>query len=296
MFSIGETNKPTAMTGYGSKQWFENMFSPAQQGFDLWGHQWRASQKFRYLLTLDVIKPLLTGESSQSILDIGCGLGDFTYMAYCVNSQNDLYGMDISQNALTGASKKFPQIEFRCEALPQIAYENDFDGIISLDCICYLDYQNRRDALENIRMHLKSSGWFLFSSPTDDGTRYFSPKQAFELMNQTGFKIHKIIYNHARLYNWIELPFLKIVNLSRIVQEVANKRNGDLTPKKKNLRRLIKFPAAGMILKKTIKISDHIAHRILNSLHIVKLFQWISRIFFKARSTSHIIILAFKDE
>jgi SAM-dependent methyltransferase len=284
------------MPRYGSKEWFETMFSTAHQSYDRWGHQWRASQQYRYSLSLRVIKHLLDQTSAQTVLDIGCGLGDFTHLAYCINPSNVFFGMDISQNAISGALKKFPQINFRREALPQIAYENDFDGIISLDCLCYLDYENRRGAVENIRMHLKPRGWFLFSSPTDDGTRYFSPKQAFELMDRAGFKIHKIIYNHARLYNWVELPFLKIVNLSRIVQEVDNEHNIDLTPKKKKLRRLIKFPAMGIVLKKTIKLSDHISYRILNSLHIVKLFQWISRILFKVRSTSHIIILAFKDE
>ena len=284
-------------TEYGTKEWFEKMFVPASEGVDLWGHQWRAGQKYRYVLTLNMIKPQLTKAGSQRLLDIGCGLGDFTHMAYKVNLANRFFGMDISQNAVSGATTKYPQIAFRCGALPQIAYTKSFDGIISLDCLCYLNEQDRRLSIENIRKHLKSNGWFLFSSPTDDDTRYFSTQQALKLLRQGGFNISQISYNYARIHSWFERPFLRLIKLSSIIQEFEKGYNKfDLTGSRRRLYRLLTYPTFGVPIKKADQVSVNVSRRILESLMVVKFFQWISRTFLKDRGISHIIVLAIKDE
>lgn len=284
------------MPTYGSKEWFEKMFSPAQQGYDLWGHQWRASQEYRYLLSLAVIKHLLTKNFTQSILDIGCGLADFTYLMYGVNTQNKFYGMDISQNAITGAAKKYPEFHFQCNALPEIDHQVKFDGIISLDCVCYLNHQNRIDAVKNIFRHLKSKGWYLFSSPLDDGTRYFSEKNAIQVLRLAGFKIDHVCYNNARLYNSFEIPFLRISSLARIVSEIDRNTNQNLSPKKEKLRRLIKFPLLGNFLIKGARFSNRLSLLVLGSMSIVKFCQWISQKYPQSWGPSHIIILASKNE
>ena len=60
---------------YGSRAWFDQMFSSAALGYDQWGHQWRASQRFRHRLTLEMIRDRLLHSPAETILDIGCGLG-----------------------------------------------------------------------------------------------------------------------------------------------------------------------------------------------------------------------------
>lgn len=283
------------MLTYGSKEWFEKMFVSAFEGIDGWGHQWRASQQFRYLLCLRMIKNIIY-EQQQEILDVGCGLGDFTNMVLSLNQKNKLYGMDISRNAVSGANKKYPDIEFKQGELPQIAFDVRFDGIISLDCLCYLDDRNRQDAAKNIQMHLKPKGWFVFSSPIDDGSRYFTTRQILEMLEKGGFTKQKIIYNHARLYNRVEKPFLKIINLARIVQEVDTTENDHLTARKIKLQRLIRIPILGFLLKTTAKISNVVSYRILQSMPIAHIFQWIGRTLLKNRSISHCIVLSYRNE
>ena len=285
-----------AANSYGTKDWFEQMFSSARDGYDEWGHQWRASQKYRYILALSTIEELLSQGNPQSILDLGCGLGDFTNMVRSVNPKNILRGMDISRNAVWGARRKYPQIKFRYGELPDISYVEKFDGIIALECVNYLDEKKRKTALNNIHIHLKPGGWFLFSSPIDDGSRYFSIDQARQLFRQIGFRIHEIHYNYARLYTRFERPFLKILHISRILKEMEIDPDKKWSGKKEVLHRITLLPVMGYILKKTIKVLAHVSCKMLRPIAFVRLFQWASRTFLGNRGRSHIVIMAFKDE
>jgi len=285
-----------ATNSYGTKDWFERMFSSARDGYDEWGHQWRASQKYRYFLTLSTIEKLLSQRNPQSILDLGCGLGDFTNLVRSINPKNILRGMDISRNAVLGASRKYPQIEFRSGELPDISYIEKFDAIIALECLYYLDEKKRKTALNNIYVHLKPGGWFLFSSPIDDGSRYFSIDQAGELFRQIGFRIHKIHYNYARLYTKFERPFLKILHISQTLKEMEIDPDKKWSGKKEVLHKVTMLPVMGYILEKTIKVSAHVSCKMLRPIAFVRLFQWASRTFLGNQGRSHIIILAFKDE
>ncbi len=285
-----------ATNSYGTKGWFEQMFSSARDGYDEWGHQWRASQKYRYILALSTIEELLNQRNPQFILDLGCGLGDFTNLVRSINPKNILRGMDISRNAVLGASRKYPQIEFRYGELPDILYNEQVDGIIALECVYYLDEKKRKTALNNIYIHLKPGGWFLFSSPIDDGSRYFSIDQASELFRQIGFGIHKIHYNYAGLYTRFERPFLKILHISRILREMEIDPDKKWSGKKEVLHRITLLPVMRYILEKTIKVSAYVSRKILRSIAFVRLFQWASRTFLGNQGRSHIVVLAFKDE
>ena len=286
----------TDIPRYGTPEWFEKMFTTACEGIDGWGHQWRASQQFRYLLCLRAIQNIVCEHPPQSLLDIGCGLGDFTNMVLSLNHKNKLYGMDISENAVSGANKKYPDIEFKHGALPLITFDGNFDGIISLDCLYYLDEPNRLNAAKNIQMHLKPNGWFVFSTPIDDGSHYFTTRQILEMLERGGFNIQKTIYNHARLYNRVEKPLLKIIDLARIVQEVEANNNDHLSAQKVKLQHLIRAPILGFLLKTTVKFSSAVSGRILQSMLIAHIFQWIGRTLLKNRSISHCIVLSFKNE
>jgi 2-polyprenyl-3-methyl-5-hydroxy-6-metoxy-1,4-benzoquinol methylase len=281
---------------YGSKEWFEWMFSDSQNGIDNWGHQWRASQKYRYLLSVDIIRPLLKKKSAQSIMDIGCGLADFTQLMYGINNLNKFYGMDISQNAIKYAKKKYPNFQFVCTALPEIAFQKKFDGIISLDCIYYLSHQSRIDAVKNIYKRLKTNGWYLFSSPIDNGTRYFSKKQAIDLLQIAGFNVNSICYNNTRIYNLFEIPFLKIIKLQNIIHAIEQQNKIVMTPNKESIRRSINIPILGNINKYTIDILNALSCKILSSMLIIKIFQRISRKILREQGVSHIFVLSFKKE
>jgi SAM-dependent methyltransferase len=241
----------TEIPKYGTPKWFEMMFSTAEDDCDRWGHQWRASQKFRYQLALSLIQERLSQPQPKSILDIGCGLGDFTNMVHTINKKNSLFGLDISQNAITRAQNKYREIEFRCGALPSVDYPRKmFDGIVAMECIYYLTDQERKIALKNIFKRLKPQGWFLFSSPIDDGTRYFSDKRSKKLIENAGFRIHQIKYNYAKSYTKIEKPLVKLLQLSRIMTEISKSTDKVMLSRKKEiLRRTLRITLFGFFFE-----------------------------------------------
>jgi len=66
---------------------------------------------------LKIIKRLLKNFSPKAIIDIGCGLGFTTNIIKKNYPRADVKGIDISNNAITYAKKKFPKCEFICDAI-----------------------------------------------------------------------------------------------------------------------------------------------------------------------------------
>jgi hypothetical protein len=166
-----------------------------------------------------------------------------------------------------------------------------------MECINYLDGNLRRVAVKNIFHRLKPGGWFLFSSPIDDGTRYFSNNQSEKLIEHAGFRIERIKYNYAKSYTKIETPLLKLLQLSRIMEEISKTNyKGMLSRKKEILRRTLRIPLFGFVLKNLISMILFNSRKILESHTVVNFFQTISREVLKNRGISHILILAIKNE
>jgi len=281
------------MSNYGTKEWFEYMFD-TNNFEDRWGHQWRASQKYRYKISLKVVKDKIFQKKAQKILDLGCGLGDFANLVYSLNSSNMLFGMDISENAVRAAKIRYPKISFKNGALPEIFFNERFDGIIALECIYYLDKQKRIEAFENIKEYLIEKGWFLFSSPLDDRAKYFSEEEVINLLRKSSFKIEKTTYNYAKLYTFFEKPFLKVRSLANKLQDISTKRQTDvaiLSRKKKFLLETFRAAILRKLIKYFLTLSSEFSKFVLKSNRIVNFFQIMSRLCLKEKGKSHIIIL-----
>ena len=284
---------------YGTKEWFEHMFSRAAQGEDLWGHQWRAIQKYRYLLTLSLVRDRLAARDGQRILDLGCGLGDFTALLHAENPANEVYGSDIVETAVETASRTHPAIHFTTGVLPEIPLEGRFEGIAALECINYLDPEGRRETMRNVAAKLAESGWFLFSGHLgqDPGDRrYFSEQDVVTCMEAAGFSIEQRIYNYAALYNKLESPFLRVVNLSAKID--AARSGGTSEPERiQRLLRVLSVPVFGAIARIGIGVSGAVCKVILRSLQpmgFITFTQTLSRSFLGERGKSHIIVLGVK--
>lgn len=289
------TQKKSAVNNYGTKEWFEFQFSKAfEKGEDLWGHQWRASQKYRYNISLKAVKDKIFQKKAHKILDLGCGLGDFTNLVYSLNPSNMLFGMDISKNAIRAAKIRHPKISFKNGTLPEISFNEKFDGIIALECICYLDKQKRIEAFKNIKEYLIEKGWFLFSSPLDDGVKYFSEEEVINLLRKSSFKIEKITYNYAKLYTFFEKPFLKLISLANKLQHISSKEQTDvaiLSKKEKFLLEISHVPVLRKLIKYFLTLSSEFSKFVLKSNWIVTFFQTMGRLCLKEKGRSHIIIL-----
>jgi len=211
---------------WGAKEWFEYMFD-YYEDCDRWGHRWRGSQKFRYDLYIKILEKNLPKNEKIKILDIGCALGDFTRRVWQLNPKNEIFGIDISKNAITRVSKMYPDMEFAVAALPNLPFkENSFDLILCLEVLYYLSPDDRIRSLENIKKTLKSDGYLLFSGVLNGGVRYFAEDEIIELISKY-FEIKYIEYNYARIYTAIESKFLSMLNIFDIIKMVLNMEDKD---------------------------------------------------------------------
>ena len=51
-------------------------------------------------------------KNSKSLIEIGCGSGDMCYLAKQTYNYENVLGLDLSENVLVGAKKKYPEINF----------------------------------------------------------------------------------------------------------------------------------------------------------------------------------------
>ena len=120
---------------------FDEMYSKeSTEGFDSW-HQDDTRQLNR-LIALNLIDDY----NFSSILDIGCGKGTFTHNLKKKN--NYVLGLDISQTAISNASMRYPDIEFKefnvddikefADFIENEKSEIDFDLVFIAECLSYL--------------------------------------------------------------------------------------------------------------------------------------------------------------
>lgn len=194
---------------FGTREWFEEQFkNSTETGEDNWGHQWRASVRFKYfsLVKILVQAGCLKKSTPQQILDIGCGLGDLSYLLFQQNTTNQVVGIDISANAIAAACRKYPELSFQVDDLPDLkTISQPFHGILCVATIYYLKPGLRPLALQRIRDILIAEGWFLFSVPLD----YMTENESIELIENAGLKIRVKFYHYSILSNKFERPFMK---------------------------------------------------------------------------------------
>ena len=112
-----------------------------QFGPTIEGLQWqsRDSQETRY----NVIKHHLPNQKS-SLLDVGCGCGDFFH--YLKKHQLPFHytGIDVSANMIISAQESYPSGIFKCLSLEEISINHSFDYVVASGTfnIRMYDYQN----------------------------------------------------------------------------------------------------------------------------------------------------------
>lgn len=273
---------------WGSKEWFEYQFSDIENEKieDRWGHQWRGSQKFRYDLYIQVLKNILPTKNPIKVLDIGCGLGDLTKKVWALDPKNDIAGIDISENAInriSGAVKKegYQNLKFRVGSLPSLNFKDQsLDLILCLEVLYYLNDEDRKRSITEIKRTLKPGGYLLLSGGLDDGVRYFSEENIVKLISKD-FSIKMIEYNYAKIYTMFEKRFLFIVNnLEKNKIAVKSQSNINTDPSSTNTSK--KLPQ--IILK--------IIRTILSWKKPVALSYKLSKLLSGAQGKTQIIILA----
>ena len=222
---------------WGTREWFEFMFEDDESDSDRWGHQWRASQKFRYDCSLELLKKFLSRESAIQILDIGCGIGDFAEKVKHNFPSVTIVGADVSTNAILRASKRAPEFAYMVASLPYIPIrEQTFRLIICLEVLYYLGQENRKESLERILHCLEPDSYLLLSVVLDGGKSYFAENDLKELVSKN-FRLVEERYTYSRIYDSVEKKLLRLQSICQAViwiTRMQNERYDEWMLKKKN--------------------------------------------------------------
>lgn len=180
MTASGKT-EPT-QADWAQLEWFE-----AQAEQDLgdaasyFGHAANGYQRFRHGQLLAALEVVGRHMIRDSMLDLGCGAGDFTAQVGERFGFAEKVGVDFVADVLANGRKRFPDIDFREGALPAVDFtDNSFDLVIASEVLYYLTDPARKEAVAEIRRVLRKGGFFLFTAAL--GSSYFTPESARELV------------------------------------------------------------------------------------------------------------------
>lgn len=300
------------MIEYRTKDFFERMFEEDKLDSlgDNWLIKWRGSQKLRYELCLDVLKPvLLQNELNKSLdtLDIGCALCNFTLQAWKLNRKNRFWAIDISENAISYVSRKYPQVHFAVAALPEIPFKDtSFDLIICFEVLYYLNSNDRQLGIKNMHSILCDGGILLLSVVLDNGKNYFAKEDIIKLISDF-FDIQQIRYNYAKLYTYFESNLMIILKCLDFLQRIVNMSdieyrqwlcNISSSSKKKLFSCFRKYvygiPLCRQIITKSINLLRKVIRIVLGWKFLPACLFHITRLTLKEKGATHIIVLGKK--
>lgn len=191
---------------FGKKEYFERLFSLSSLTEDPWGHNWRASQQFRYDSYLKLLRFNNLDKKRLNILDIGCSLGDFTARVERALKPREIWAIDISEVAIEKARIKYKnsKINFKVGSLPNLVEfkDNSFNLLLSLEVLYYMAKEDRIKALKEMKRVLKKDGFILISVNINKPP-YFQIYEFYNLVGQF-FKIEKVEYNYGKIYSFFE--------------------------------------------------------------------------------------------
>ncbi|MBT2727698.1 methyltransferase domain-containing protein [Bacillus sp. ISL-75] len=178
----------------------------------------------------------LAPQSSEKILDLGCGTGD---LANQLNQLGvDIIGIDKSENMIQQAQKKYPGLTFEVQDAVNMGYTNEFDAVFSNATLHWI--KTPKQALQSIYNALKPGGRFvaefggkgnvqkitdaIINQLGEHGTTYKSEQLQFpwyypsigeytSIMEQVGFRVTHAqhfdrptpLSGEQGLRNWIEM-------------------------------------------------------------------------------------------
>lgn len=246
---------------------------------DCWGHRWRGIQQLRYQQILRFLDHHISENRSFRVLDIGCALVDFTEMFMNQYPNAIVTGVDISDKAVTIASKRLPTATFKQTTLPNLSFENsEFDIIMAHSVLHYLSDSDRDQVFRNINKILKNNGLFILTNPIDDGEKYFSLNWLDKTFKTNNFQVLDQQFQYSSLAIKFESKFLIFINLYKQIQ---SNTNFSIKPTDSSLKKYIKKNLNTSSLKFIILFFGYPIYRIVRFIisiqYIPILFQQLSK-------------------
>lgn len=100
---------------------------------------------------------LLGAKKEEKILDLGCGTGDLAKKLHDIGV--DVIGVDRSENMVSEALKKYPNVQFSVGDATDLGYNHEFDAVFSNATLHWI--KQPKQALNCIYKSLKDGGRFV---------------------------------------------------------------------------------------------------------------------------------------
>lgn len=152
-----------------------------------------------------------------TFLEIGAFQGNFTILLASAFPSATIVCNDISELALAKAKercKEFSNIHYHCGDLLHISHDNfphkdEKVFILMMECLYYLEFDERIDAVENIKRQFPSAG-IIISTPIIGGN-YFTELNLLSLFKEKGYSLKDFTICTTRsifgLFSSIIIPF-----------------------------------------------------------------------------------------
>lgn len=228
---------------------------------DMWFHDIRISQKYRFILYMKIISEL---DCNRDLLEIGCGNAHFIRLiSQKLNFK--LYGIDISSTAIQNASNFISNAEFKVGELPEVDYfKKNFFLICILEVLYYINKVDQLKSLYNSINCLDNDGYILISVVINH-RNYIDEEDFLKKISSLNMIIHKKFFLYHKYYNLFEKPFLKIYRKLFLCNSIIS------------------------------KFISSIVKCVISNEFLYNIIVFLSRKYFSECSKSHLVILVGKE-
>lgn len=191
---------------------FDEMFDNGMRG---WGFDFRNSQLYRYdkyMLLLQ--KNNISSKVKNNILDIACWDGFFAANYLRKIFKQKIVGVDIAEVAIEYAKKKYMDIEFIVDRLPELKLiKESYDFVVLNECLYYLSEKDKRKSIENVYELCNDGGYILISVNIGEG--YFTVENLREIVMEKFQIVDEETMYIKRYYKYIETPVVMLLSLAQ---------------------------------------------------------------------------------
>jgi len=162
------------------------------------------------------------------LLDVGCGVGDFSEAFSFYRPDLKISAIDISKKAIALAKKRGLPVDFKAASAEKIPFKNNyFDIVTCFDVVEHVKYPERM--LAEIARVIKKRGLFQTFIPAEDSwappeglliklgwkakeiygghPQHFTKKYVLDIVKKAGFRIKKIKYGEHFVNPMIEVVY-----------------------------------------------------------------------------------------
>jgi len=120
----------------------------------------------------------------SSLFSAGCGAGK--YDGLLLEAGHRVMGIDLSEGMLARARERFPEIRYEKIGLQEIAFKNQFDGLICIDALEHVFPEDWPVIVHGFQEALKPGGMLYF---TVDVSAADELKEAYQLARSLGLPV-----------------------------------------------------------------------------------------------------------